>query len=181
MLGDLFCLDLITEENPHGTHSPAELYRYLLDIRVWGFNNNDPAMAWNRRRYAQTGATALKKSTQKSITKISAEQLPKVFFDKLVSILPWHQGEGDKLKHGSLRWYGGQVASELLAAGKTIKEVSDIMWLTALAGVGVAPAVVRIYRSLTPIETDQAFTSLLKSYNSSSHRTMWRFGRKFRV
>lgn len=143
MLGDLFCLDLITEENPNGTHSPAELYKYLLDVRVWGFNNNDPAMAWNRRRYAQTAATALMKSTQKSITKISTEQLPKVFFDKLASILPWHQGEkGAGPKQGSLRWYGGHVASELLAAGKTIKEVSDIMWLTALAGVGVAPAVV---------------------------------------
>lgn len=158
MLGDLFCLDLITEENPHGTHSPAELYKYLIDVRIWGFNNNDPAMAWNRRRYAQTAATALIKSTQKSITRISAEQLPKVFFDKLVSILPWHQGEKkDGPKQGSLRWYGGQVASELLAAGKTIKEVSDIMWLTALAGVGVAPAVVCNRRDISLVGTHETY------------------------
>ena len=124
-------------------HSTAELYKYLLDIRVWGFNNNDPGVAWNRRRYAQEAATALSESTQKLLARHRADKLPVAFVDKLKSILPWQ--EADKapgLKHGSLRWYGSYLASELLDAGKTIKEVSDILWLTALAGVAVPVSVV---------------------------------------
>lgn len=143
MLGDLFSLDLNTEENPKGMHSTAELYKYLLDIRVWGFNNNDPGVAWNRRRYAQEAATALSESTQKLLTRNRAEKLPKAFVDKLKSILPWQEdNKALNLKHGSLRWYGSYVASELLDAGKTIKEVSDIEWLTALGGVAAPVSVV---------------------------------------
>lgn len=145
MLGDLFCLDLNTDENPRGEHSTAELYKYLLDVRVWGFNNNDPGLAWNRRRYAQEAAVILSKSTEKLLAKVRAEKLPRAFVDKLKSILPWQEADKSHVpKQGSLRWYGTYVVSELFEAGKTVKEVSDIMWLTALAGVGVNVALVRV-------------------------------------
>lgn len=139
ILGDLFSLDLNTEENPKGVHSTAELYKYLVDIRVWGFNNNDPGLAWNRRRHAQEAAAALSASTQELLGRARPDKSPPLpFFDWLKSILPWQKSDKPPtLKHDSLRWYGSKVASELLDAGKTMKEVSDIMWLTALAGVSV--------------------------------------------
>lgn len=148
VLGDLFSLDLNTEENPKGVHSTAELYKYLLNIRVWGFNNNDPGVAWNRRRYAQEAATALSESTQKLLSKNQAEHVPLAFVDKLKSILPWQENKSNDLQHGSLRWYGNNFASELLKAGKTIEEVSDIMWLTALGGVGAPVSLVFISNSI---------------------------------
>ena len=125
-------------------HSTAELYKYLVDIRVWGFNNNDPGLAWNRRRHAQEAAAALSASTQKLLGRARPDKLPPLpFFDWLKSVLPWQKSDKPPtLKHDSLRWYGSKVASELLDAGKTIKEVSDIMWLTALAGVSVPVSLV---------------------------------------
>ena len=141
VLGDIFSLDLNGQENPKGVHNEADLYRYLLDIRVWGFVNNDPALAWNRRRWASEAATILSESTQKVVSRVRAERLPRGIFDKLQSILPW-QGDGPKTKQGSLRWYGSYMVSELLAAGKTVKEVSDILWLTAVGGVAVVVSLV---------------------------------------
>jgi hypothetical protein len=142
LLGDLFCLDIDTEENPNGAHRPSELYKHLLDVRILAFNNNDPGLAWNRRRFAQEAATALSESTQNLVSKVNAERLPKTFLNTLRSILPSEANNEHNPKHGSLRWYGRNVASELLAAGKTVEEVSDIMWPTALAGVGAPVAVV---------------------------------------
>lgn len=141
VLADIFSLDLNGEENPNGVHNEAEIYGYLLDIRVWGFVNNDPALAWNRRRWATEAATILSESTQKVVSRIRTERLPKGIFDKLQSILPW-QDDGAKTKHGSLRWYGSYVVSELLSAGKTVKEASDILWLTAVGGVAVVVSLV---------------------------------------
>ncbi len=141
VLADIFSLDLNGEENPKGVHNEAEIYRYLLDIRVWGFVNNDPALAWNRRRWATEAATILSESTQKVVSRIQAERLPKGIFDKLQSILPW-QNDGAKTKQGSMRWYGSYVVSEFLSAGKSVKDVSDILWLTAVGGVGVVVSLV---------------------------------------
>lgn len=133
VLADIFSLDLNGEENPKGVHNEAEIYRYLLDIRVWGFVNNDSALAWNRRRWATEAATILSESTQKVVSRIRAERLPKGIFDKLRSLLPWQ---------GSLRSYGSYMVSELLSAGKTVKEVSDILWLTAGGGAAVVVSLV---------------------------------------
>lgn len=141
VLADIFSLDLNGEENPKGVHNEAEIYRYLLDIRVWGFVNNDSALAWNRRRWATEAATILSESTQKVVSRIRAERLPKGIFDKLRSLLSW-QGDGAKTKQGSLRSYGSYVVSELLSAGKTVKEVSDILWLTAGGGAAVIVSLV---------------------------------------
>ncbi|KAI9671612.1 MAG: hypothetical protein M1829_004617 [Trizodia sp. TS-e1964] len=138
LLADLFALDLITPENPQGTHTTSELYKALLDVRVWGFNNNDPGLAWNRRRWAREGATALTKSSQSVVAAIAAEKKPIGYVEKLVTSLGMsHVHKKDLSKEGSLRWYGRHVARQLLTAGKTVEETADICWLTALAGVGV--------------------------------------------
>lgn len=143
VLGDLFSLDLKGEENPKGVHNESEIYRLLLDIRVWSFFNNDPALAWNRRRWANEAATIISESTQEVISRVRLERAPKAFFEKVKTVLPWH-GNQAKTKEGSLRWYGSYVAFELLSAGKTVKEVSDIMWMTALGGIAVTVSLVRI-------------------------------------
>ena len=142
MLADLFSLDLKTDENPSGTHSVPELYKYLLNIRIWGFNNNDPAQSWNRRRFAQEGAKALSKSTKPLISRIAEEQRPLGQMEKLTSLLFGSKSQADQSKEGSLRRHGRSVVRKLLQAGKTVEEVSDLSWLNALAGVGVCCAVV---------------------------------------
>lgn len=149
VLGDLFSLDLNGDENPKGVHNESDIYRLLLDIRIWSFFNNDPALAWNRRRWANEAATIISKSTEEVVSRVRADRAPKAFFDKVKTVLPWH-GDQAKTKEGSLRWYGSYVASELLSAGKTVKETSDILWMTALGGVAVTVSLVRNFTQ-TPV------------------------------
>ena len=136
LVGDLFCLDLKTPENPKGSFTDAELYRHLLNVRVWGFENNDPGLAWNRRRYAQESATAMDESTKKVIRSIQISKAPKAFFDKVTSFMFTKEEGGTHTHQGSLRWYGRHIAEELLAAGQSVEQVSDVLWFTAVAAVG---------------------------------------------
>ena len=142
-MGDLFCLDLKGPENPNGSFTNAELYRHLLNVRVWGFENNDPGLAWNRRRYAQESATLIDKSTQNVIRGIKLSGAPNAFFDKVTSFV-WKKDEESSHTHeGSLRWYGRHLAGELLASGQSVGQVSDVLWFTAVAAVGATVNVVR--------------------------------------
>lgn len=93
VLGDIFSLDLNGEENPKGVHNESEIYRLLLDIRVWSFFSNDPALAWNRRRWANEAASIISESTQKVVSRAKAERAPKAFFDKVKLALPWQDGD----------------------------------------------------------------------------------------
>lgn len=138
MLASLFCLDLKSQENPLGSLSIAELYKHLINVRIWGFNNDDPAMAWRRRGWAQEGATVLTKTTNKVIESVEIENSRKGLLGWLFSSSP----RPNRAKSGSLGWYGRQIVKELMAAGKSRSDVADICWLTALAGVGVAVNVV---------------------------------------
>lgn len=141
MLASLFNLDLKSSDNPLGTLSIADLYKHLLNVRIWGFNNNDPGMAWRRRAWATEGATVLTKTTKAMIDAIPSN-------GNDWGILGWLLGwktRDNRAKEGSLGWYGRQVAKELMAAGKTSSETADICWLTALAGVGVPVGVVRFF------------------------------------
>lgn len=70
-------------------------------------------------------------------SRIKVERAPKAFFDKVKLVLPRQDGDQTKPKEGSLRWYESYVACELLSAGKTVKEVSEIMWMTALGCIAV--------------------------------------------
>ncbi|KKY15413.1 putative prostaglandin g h synthase 2 cyclooxygenase pgh2 cox2 [Diplodia seriata] len=146
LIADLWCQDLQTDENPTGTLSTPQLYKYLMDVRTFGFNNNDPAMTWRRRLWAREAAEVLIPSTIKAIKEGTAslaspggllkragagvaKGLGKV--PLLGKLVPQAKEEG-----GSLRWYGHNVAREIMAAGRTLEETADICWLTALAGVG---------------------------------------------
>ncbi|KAI9690830.1 MAG: hypothetical protein M1822_008449 [Bathelium mastoideum] len=154
MLASLFCLDLKSQENPLGSLTIADLYKHLINVRIWGFNNNDPGMAWRRRAWAQEGAAVLTKTTRTMIEGIAVESGRK-------GLLRWLFGRSprpSRTKAGSLAWYGCHVAEELMAAGKTENEVADIFWLTALAGVGV------------PVNV---FTEVMKFFLDSGNEQIW--------
>ncbi|KAK5651915.1 hypothetical protein OQA88_11574 [Cercophora sp. LCS_1] len=131
LLADLFTIDIRTDENPSGTLSHTEVYKRLLDIRIWGVNNNDPAQAWNRRKRAQDGVSAIVESTRKLVDKAV---LNRGFGLGLLSSL---SATGSPVKKGSLRWCGGRLVDELLAKGESVERVVDCMWLNAFGGIGV--------------------------------------------
>ncbi|KAK4210700.1 heme peroxidase [Rhypophila decipiens] len=131
LLSDMLYMDLKTDENPGGTLGVADFYKYLLDIRIWGVNNNDPAQAWNRRRRAQEGATAIIDSTRKLVDKVS---LSRGFGLGIASSIA---SAMSSIKKGSLRDCGHKLVEELLASGVPAEKVVDSLWLTAFGGVGV--------------------------------------------
>ena len=138
LLSDLFYFDMRTEENPNGTLSSTELYRYLLDVRIWGVNNNDPAQAWNRRRRAQEGVTAIVNSTRPLVDKVV---LSRGFGLGIASSVT---SVFSSMKKGSLRSCGHKLVEELLAQGESPERITDTMWLTAFGGIGVLVTVVSI-------------------------------------
>jgi linoleate 10R-lipoxygenase len=134
LLADLFYFDMRTDENPDGVLGAAELYTNLLNIRVWGVNNNDPAQAWNRRRRAQEGTKLIIDTTRKLVDEVVlgrglgfgiASAMSNVFSRKAY------------LKKNSLRSCGYKLIEELLAQGKSAENVVDNLWLTAFGGIGV--------------------------------------------
>lgn len=134
LLADLFYFDLRTDENPGGVLGAAELYRHLLDIRIWGVNNNDPAQAWNRRRRAQEGVQVIVETTRKLVDEVVlgrglgfgiATAVSNVFSRKA------------HIKSNSLRSCGYKFVDELLSQGKSAENVVDNLWLTAFGGIGV--------------------------------------------
>ena len=139
VLADLFSLDLKTQHNPAGSLTVAQLYKHLINVRIWGFNNNDPGMAWRRRAWAREGAEVLTKSTKHVVEGVSRDQSFKTLAGFLFSRRSMRPDWSDK---GSLRAYGREVTRKLLAH-RDIDEVTDISWLTALAGVAVPVNVVR--------------------------------------
>jgi hypothetical protein len=137
LLGDLFYLDLKGTQHPHGTLTAKELYRHLLNVRVWGFNNNDPGLAFLRRIWAQEGATVLTKTTKSNVRDVVAGGL-------CIRAKRIYERYKNHIKPGSLRWYGQHVVRQLHASGLSTKEVAEIMWLTAVAGVGVPVSLVSL-------------------------------------
>lgn len=134
LLADLFYFDLRTEENPDGKLGVAELYRSLLDIRIWGVNNNDPAQAWNRRRRAQEGVKTVAESTKRLV---SEAEIGRPRGIGLVSAVANRIGAKSYLKKDSLRSCGLKLVEELLAQGNNIDQVVDNLWLTSFGGIGV--------------------------------------------
>lgn len=162
----MFSLDLKTPENQNGSLNAATLYEHLLNVRTFGFNNNDPALALQRRKTAREGAEVLTETTRKVvssspksltgghkgiISKVTgtvtgavtgvASHIPLVggFFKK--------PAKGGQATTGSLRWYGQNVVRELIANGKSPEEAAEISWLSAVAGVGAPVGVVRVSHS----------------------------------
>lgn len=131
LLADWFYLDLQTDENPTGSLTAVQLYRYLVDIRIWALSNNDPAQAWNRRRRAQEAVNALIPSTRKLVDAVSRSQgLGLGIASAITSAM-------SSLKKGSLRSAGHKLVEELLAEEEgSAERVVDKLWVTAFGGVG---------------------------------------------
>lgn len=134
LLADLFYFDMRTEENPDGTLSAAELYRQLLDIRIWGVNNNDPAQAWNRRRRAQEGAKTIIESTRKLVDEVNRGRGLGL---GLVTAVSNKLTRAAHLKKDSLRSCGYKLVEQLLNQNNSAEQVVDQLWLTAFGGIGV--------------------------------------------
>ncbi|SPO03647.1 related to linoleate diol synthase [Cephalotrichum gorgonifer] len=134
LLADMFYLDLATDENPNGKLGTAELYRHLLNIRIWGVNNNDPGQAWNRRRRAQESATAIIETTRKLVDEVSASR---GFGFGIVNAVSNVVTRKAYIKKNSLRFCGLRLVEELLAQGNSAEHVTDNLWLTAFGGTGV--------------------------------------------
>ncbi|OHW97456.1 linoleate diol synthase [Colletotrichum incanum] len=134
LLADLFYFDMRTDENPNGTLSAADLYRHLLNIRVWGVNNNDPAQAWNRRRRATESVKVIIESTRSLINEVVAGRGLGFGIASTISSVV---GRKSNFKKDSLRSCGYKLAEELLAQGNSAEQVVDNMWLTAFGGIGV--------------------------------------------
>jgi len=140
-LADLFYFDLVSDENPSGTLSAAELYKHLLNIRIWGVNNNDPAQAWTRRRRAQEGTKLVADSTRKLVDEVVRGRglglgIVQAVSDRL--------SRRASIKKNSLRDCGYHLVDELLSQGNSAERVVDCLWLTAFGGIGVAVTTVSI-------------------------------------
>lgn len=147
LLSDLFYLDMRTEENPNGTLSTVELYRALLDMRIWCFNNNDPAQAWNRRRRAMEGAKIIVDSTRVLVDEVVRDQGGYGFVSSLSGLGSSRKGH---LQKGSLRSCGYKLVTELVNEKMSAERIVDTLWLTGYGGSGVAVTSVSISRSLPP-------------------------------
>ena len=201
ILADLFSLDLHTSENEGGSLNTAHLYKYLLDVRTYGFNNNDPALALQRRKVAREGAEIL---TETTLNVVRGGSVPgKGLISKaagavegavtgVASHIPVVGGlfggkKGGKTETGSLRWYGQNVVREIIAAGKTPEEAAEISWLTAVAGVGAPVGVVSnpnpckpdLYRFLIGCRSNIITSSLPMFSTSSSRKRTLTTGRQF--
>ncbi|KAI0110077.1 heme peroxidase [Daldinia grandis] len=130
LLADLFYFDLKTDENPQGSLGAAELYGHLLDIRIWGVNNNDPGQAWNRRRKAQESVKVIIDTTRKLVDEVA---LTRGLFGSAASTIA---GRKATLKRGSLRSCGHELVEQLLRQDQP-ERVTDILWLTSFGGIGV--------------------------------------------
>ena len=142
LAADLFYFDLRTEdENPKGALSYADLYRDLLNIRVWGANNNDPGQAWNRRRWAQEGVREIIETTRPLVQEVANEKNGGyfTFFSSFMN-----GSHSSHIKQGSLRSIGRKIVKGFLASGLDIDTVIDNAWLNGFGTVGNLVTTVRI-------------------------------------
>ncbi|KAK1246403.1 hypothetical protein MKX08_000205 [Trichoderma sp. CBMAI-0020] len=133
LLGDLFYFDLKSDVNKTGVLTNVELYRHLLNLRLWGINNNDPGQAWNRRRHAQESAKVMTDTTRKLVDEVKSRSS--------IFLAPHLIPSLNDPKPGTLRACGLKIIELLLRQGNSPERVVDDLWLTAFAGVGVVVTV----------------------------------------
>jgi hypothetical protein len=116
----------------------AGLYRDLLAVRTWGFNNFDPAQSWKRRREARQASARLRKSTKAYLQRVVGPvKSDGGLIPKIMALMSGDRSPAaTAVEAGSLRWYGMQVATQLLTAGESYEKVADILMLCGVAGVG---------------------------------------------
>lgn len=130
--------------------------------------------------WAREGAIALTESTMATVEGVTRDvytSTPLGFLFGRRSTRPnW-------AKPGSLRHYGAQVVKKLLEAGKTPAQVSDICWLTALAGVGVPVGVVSSSPWRVCIDADDQFqfAEILAFFLKEENIEHWRNVQEFAV
>ncbi|KAH0432490.1 linoleate diol synthase [Colletotrichum camelliae] len=134
LLADLFYFDMRHTENPGGTLSATDLYRHLLNIRIWGVNNNDPGQAWNRRRRAAESVKVITDSTRKLVDEVSRGRGLNLGF---ISAINEVASRKTHINKDSLRSCGYKLVEELLNQGGSPEKVTDNVWLTAFGGIGV--------------------------------------------
>lgn len=139
MLADLWNLDLNTPENPDGSLSAIQLHTALANVRAWQFAGSDVSSMWTKRRRAQDGATLLTESTEVQVHDVLRDNYHVGWAENLVRSMPFvgAKTRRDLSRQGSLRWYGRHVVAQLLKAGKSVRETSDICWLNAVGGTAV--------------------------------------------
>ena len=129
LLADLFYFDLRTDdENPKGSLSYADVYKHLLNIRVWGANNNDPGQAWNRRRWAQESAKVIINTTKPLVQEVVSEKNTSGLFAYLSSFMSPSRSHSSKIKKGSLRSLGRKLVQGYIANGATVEQTIDNLW-----------------------------------------------------
>jgi linoleate 10R-lipoxygenase len=131
---DLFYMDMRSDENPSGTLSVVELYKSMVNLRIWATNNTDPAEAWNRRRRAAEGVKVIIDSTRKLVDEVSSSR---GFGLGFASALHKQFGRQSYLKANSLRSLGFKLVDTLLAQGSSSEHVTDQLWLMAFGEIGV--------------------------------------------
>lgn len=125
-------MDLKTDENPRGSYDIDTLYADMLNIRVWGFANDDPALAWNRRRKAQASMRRLLETTESVVYKIAHSGPVQNFFETV------RNGPNASSDSNSLRAFGREAVAQLLETGRSVQEVAEIMIFTCFGGIGAA-------------------------------------------
>ncbi|KAI3317044.1 heme peroxidase [Xylariaceae sp. AK1471] len=134
LLADLFYFDMKSDENPDGVLGAAELYKHLLNIRIWGVNNNDPAQSWTRRRRAQEGAKVMIDTTRKLVDEVVRGRGLGL---GVVTALSDRLSRRAYIGKDSLRQCGYKLVDELVSQGNSAERVVDNLWLTAFGGIGV--------------------------------------------
>ncbi|EGP87976.1 unnamed protein product [Zymoseptoria tritici ST99CH_1A5] len=134
LLSDIFCLGIKTDENPIGTYNAAGLTRDLLALRTWGFANFDPAQAWRRRREAREAADRLRTRVVAHLKLVTGSS-DGGLVSKAIGYLTGSSADHPP-KANSLRWHGINTARQLLAAGNSYSKTAEILFLSALGGIG---------------------------------------------
>ncbi|GLA37646.1 hypothetical protein AnigIFM63309_004597 [Aspergillus niger] len=127
IMADLFCLDMKSPENESGSMNAATVYKHLMNVRTWGFNNTDPGLMLQRRKWASESAEALVKTTLKVVNEQAQPQKTHL----LGKLTGYQQSEVS-----TLRWYGNNVAKQMMEMDMTAAETAEVCWLTAVGGVG---------------------------------------------
>ena len=158
LLADLFYFDLRTDdENPKGSLSYSEVYTHLLNIRVWGANNNDPGQAWNRRRWAQHSVKTIIDTTRPLVQEVANEKNTGGIFTYLSSIVSPNGSHNSKVNEGSLRSIGRKLVQGYISNGVSVEQTIDNLWLNGFGAVGILVTVVCL--RFTVLLAEQRFSS----------------------
>ncbi|KAK4223785.1 heme peroxidase [Podospora fimiseda] len=146
-LGDLFYLDLRSEENTDGKLSNTEVYRSLVDLNTWGMEGltDDAAFAWNRRRYAQEALDLLGSTTDGLVKEVGSGM--GLLGAATLLVVGWD----NEIKKSGVREVGWKVVQELLrgSSGEE-KKVGEQLWAGAAVG-GIAGGAGGLVRGFTKV------------------------------